>query len=252
MDSQSLLLRLGERLRAARLEAGLGVTELAERARVSRRHVTEAEAGRANLSVLKLALLAEALGTRLGELCDVDLAPRRSERIALLGLRGAGKSTLGRELALRLECPFVELDQRAEELSGLTLAEIFHLHGEAGFHRFEAEALERILAEGERCVLATGGSIVADEATFERLRRTCRTVWLRAAPRDHYERVLAQGDRRPIENRPRAMAELEGLLAVRAPLYGRCELTIDTSGRTVGEAAEELLRVLQAPSAPRS
>lgn len=249
MDSQQLLQRLGERLRAARLDAGLSVTDLAERARVSRRHVTEAEAGRANLSVLKLAGLAHALGTRLAVLCDVDGEPRRSERIALVGLRGAGKTTLGRELALRLECPFVELDQRVEELSGLTLAEIFHLHGEEGFHRFEAEALERVLAEGERWVLATGGSIVAHAGNFERLRRSCRTVWLRAAPRDHYERVLAQGDRRPMENRPRAMAELESLLAVRAPLYGRCDLVVETSGRTVAQTAADLVSKLTTATA---
>jgi XRE family aerobic/anaerobic benzoate catabolism transcriptional regulator len=246
-NRKAILADLGRRLRESRLRAGLSLTELAERAGVSRRYATDAEAGRANLSVLKLFDLARAAGIPLGDLLATPLAAKRSERIALVGLRGAGKSTVGRALALALEVPFVELDQRVEALAGTTLGEIFSTHGEERFHLLEREALEDVLAEGERVVIATGGSIVASQATFARLRETCRTVWLRAAPEEHYQRVLDQGDRRPMANHPRAMAELKSILAEREPAYVQCEIKVSTSGRSV-EALIEAIRSRLAPS----
>jgi XRE family aerobic/anaerobic benzoate catabolism transcriptional regulator len=165
-------------------------------------------------------------------------------RIALLGLRGAGKSTVGKELARLLEWPFVELDERIEELAGASLAEVFDLHGVEAFRRYEAEALERVLAGGEHVVLATGGSLVTHERTFARLCETCRTVWLAAEPEEHFERVLGQGDRRPMMARPRAMEELRAILAARAPLYSRCDVTVVTSGKTPAAIAGELLVAL--------
>jgi XRE family aerobic/anaerobic benzoate catabolism transcriptional regulator len=243
--SQRPLADLGRRLRKRRLERGLSVSDLALQAGVSRRYLTDAEAGRANLSILKLIDLARALEVPVTALLREPEPPR--ERIALVGLRGAGKSTLGRRLALALEVPFVELDQRVEAVAGLTLGEIFGLHGEEGYRRFEAEALERVLSEGERVVLAVGGSVVTSPATFERLRATCRTVWLRARPEEHFERVLAQGDRRPMAERPRARAELEALLAARAPLYARCEHALDTSGRSPDACLRDLLRLAEVP-----
>lgn len=245
-EHQTFLTELGRRLRAARESAGLSVTELGERAGVSRRYVTEAEAGRANLSVLKLAELARALRTSLPALVDVPLASRHPERLALVGLRGAGKSTVGRALAHALEVPFVELDARVEELAGLSLSAIFTLHGSEGFHRFEAEALERVLGEGERMVIATGGSIVASPDTFARLRESCRTVWLSARPEDHLQRVAAQGDVRPMLGRPRAMEELERLLAARTPEYARCALTVDTTGKNVAAIVREIAELARA------
>lgn len=239
---QRVLQELGRRLRARREAQGLALSDLAVRSGVSRRHLTEAEAGRANLSVLRLLDLARALEIPVERLLREGDAPR--ERIALVGLRGAGKSTLGRRLALRLEVPFVELDQRVEALAGLTLGEIFSLHGEEGFHRFEAEALEEVLREGERLVLAVGGSVVAHPPTYERLRRTCRTVWLRATPGEHFERVLAQGDGRPMADRPRARLELEALLRQREPLYAACDEVVDTRGRSVDAALEALVAAL--------
>lgn len=229
---QELLRDLGRRLREVRQRAGLSVSELARLAEVSRRHLTEVEAGRSNPTVTRLVDLAQALDVDPAELLALDSARRgiaRGGRIALVGLRGAGKSTVGRALALALEVPFVELDRRIEDLAGLPLASIFDLHGAAGFRRLESEALERVLAQGERFVLATGGSIVTSPATFARLRRTCHTVWLKAAPEAHYERVLQQGDRRPMAGRPRALDELKALLAEREPLYERCEMQIDTA-----------------------
>jgi XRE family aerobic/anaerobic benzoate catabolism transcriptional regulator len=247
MAGQELLGRLGARLRRLREERGLAVAELARLAGLSRRYVTELEAGRANPTVLVLEDLAATLETSAAELLGPDLARHGRERIALLGLRGAGKSSVGRRLAQQLEMPFVELDQRVEELAGLPLAELFDLRGPEAFRRFEAEALERVLAEGERVVLATGGSLVTHARTFARLCATCRTVWLRAEPEEHFARVLAQGDRRPMHARPRAMQELRALLAERAPLYARCELALATSGRTPQELADELARRLTHP-----
>lgn len=239
---QALLARLGARLRALREERGLALAALARRAGVSRRYLTEAEAGRANPSVLVLERLAAALETSCASLLAEPPGEPGGERIALLGLRGAGKSSVGRLLARELEVPFVELDQRVEELAGLPLAELFDLHGPEAFERLEAEALERVLSEGGRVVLATGGSLVTHERTFARLCATCRTVWLRAEPEEHFARVLAQGDRRPMHARPRAREELRAILAERAALYARCELGLVTSGRTPEELARELAR----------
>lgn len=240
MEGQRLLEELGRRLREARARSGLTLADLARRSGLSRRYVTEAEAGRANLSVLKLAALAGALRVRMGELADLPLVSPHSERVALIGLRGAGKSSIGRELALRLEAPFVELDAKVEELAGMPLGELFSLHGEEHFHRLEAEALESVLASGERLVLATGGSIVASPSSFERLRATCRTIWLSAKPEEHLQRVAEQGDRRPMQGRPRAMQELKELLARREPLYRRCEIEIATSGLSVSEVVRAI------------
>jgi XRE family aerobic/anaerobic benzoate catabolism transcriptional regulator len=178
------------------------------------------------------------------ELCDLPHTRPRGERVALVGLRGAGKSTVGRALALALEAPFVELDERIERLAGLSLAEIFDVQGVEAYRRYEAEALEQVLSEGDRLVFATGGSIVNSPETFARLCRTCRTVWVRAEPAEHFQRVLDQGDRRPMRNHPRAMAELQALLDAREPLYGQCELEASTTDREPEDVVEGLLRGL--------
>lgn len=256
VNSQGFLSRLGAVLRARREARGLALAELARQAGVSRRYLTEAEAGRANVTVGVLLRVAAPLRTTPAALLALAEEPR-SERLALLGLRGAGKSTVGRELARLLEVPLVELDQRVEEAAGLSLSELFDLHGPQAFRRFEAEALERVLAEGGRLVLATGGSLVTHASTFERLRATCRTVWLRAEPAEHFQRVLAQGDRRPMQARPGAMLgaamlgamdELRAILAAREPLYARAELTLATSGQTPAELARAALVGLGWPS----
>ena len=235
-----LLRSVGHRIRQAREQQGLSVSELANRAGISRRTLTEIEAGRANPTLSNLAALAGAAGIELAELVARDGSAARLGRIALVGLRGAGKTSIGRKLALLREVPFVELDQRVEELAGLSLAAIFELHGPSWYRKVQAEALESVLAEGQNLVLATGGSIVADPATFARLRQTCHTIWLRARPEDHLERVAAQGDLRPMRGHPRALEELKGLLEDREAAYAQCDLALDTSGRSVDELVEAL------------
>ena len=246
MASQALLRELGQRLRAARLEVGLSVSEAAREAGLSRRYLTDAEAGRANPSILVLARLAAVLGVELGRLCDLPRLGRNNERVALVGLRGAGKSTVGRLLALELDAPFVELDRRVEGLAGMEVAEIFELRGPEGFHELEAEALEQVLAEGDRAVIAPGGSIVDAPENFERLRATCTTVWLRAEPEEHFRRVVAQGDDRPMQGRPQAMDELREILARREPAYARCAERVDTSGMAPEGVVEEVVARLEA------
>ena len=239
-DEDALLRELGRRIRREREAAPLTVTDLAERAGLSRRYVTEAEAGRANLTVLKLSRIAAALHLRLGDLCDLpEVGPPR-ERIALIGLRGAGKSTVGRLLALELEVPFIELDERIERNAGLSLAAIFDLQGVETYRRLEREALEEVMAEGQRQVIATGGSIVTSEGTFARLREACRTVWLQAAPEEHLKRVLDQGDHRPVEGHPRALDELREILDRRAGLYALADRRVPTSERGAGEVVQDL------------
>jgi len=241
---QALLAELGARVRGLREGAGRTVLELAREAGISRRYLTETEAGRANPSLSVLARLAAALGVPLGELLDLGAVRRATERIALVGLRGAGKSTVGRLLARALEAPFVELDRRVEEESGLSLAELFDLQGEAGFCRFEAQALERVLAEGGRLVLATGGSIALHDASFRRLRATCRTAWLVATPEEHLRRVQEQGDVRPMRDRPHALDELRAILDERRAAYERCEIAVDTTGHAPAEVAARVLAEL--------
>lgn len=236
---EPLLVRLGSRVREARGQRALTLRELGRRAGLSPRFLVDVERGAGNISVGRLQRLAEALGTSASELLApaAGVGARMPPAVALLGLRGAGKSTVGRRLARRLRVPFVELDRRIEAAAGLTLGEIFALHGEAYYRRLERAALERVLAEG-RLVLATGGGIVASPSTFSLLRRRTLCIWLRASPEEHWNRVVQQGDRRPMADNPRAMAELRRLLQSRQPLYAKAAHVEDTSGRGLEQIVE--------------
>jgi XRE family aerobic/anaerobic benzoate catabolism transcriptional regulator len=161
-----------------------------------------------------------------------------------VGLRGAGKSTLGEQLARRLGVPFFELDREIEAEAGTSLHEIFLLHGQAGFRRYERRALERVLEANERCVIATGGSLVSEPGTFDLLLSTCLTVWLKAAPEEHMARVAAQGDYRPMAGNREAMEDLRRILAGREKLYAQADVTIDTAGRGAEASLDELARAV--------
>jgi XRE family aerobic/anaerobic benzoate catabolism transcriptional regulator len=165
--------------------------------------------------------------------------------VALVGLRGAGKSTIGRALAQKLGTPFFELDALVEKAAGLSLGDLFSIHGEAYYRRLMREVLTSFLADTGRAVLATPGSLVTDREAFRLLTRRCRTVWLQASPDDHWQRVLAQGDQRPSAASPHAREELKALLKAREPLYAQAELSVDTSRLGVGGAVTEILARLR-------
>jgi len=234
---EDILAALGRRARAQRLSRGWTLREAAERSGVSPRFLVQLESGHGNISVRRLADLAEALETTPGALLSSS-EPGPPSVIALLGLRGAGKTTIGRKLAKRRRVPFVELDKKIEQAADLSLGELFTLHGEDYYRRLEREVLQDVLAEGVPMVLATGGGLVASPDTFAMLRRSAKSVWLRASPEDHWNRVVRQGDRRPMTDHPQAMADLRSLLATREPLYALADHTVDTSARTVEEVIE--------------
>lgn len=246
MDAASahapLLARLGERARRLRLEQHLTLRELSERSGVSLRFLLQVESGRANISVGRLADIAASLGTSPAALLSESEQPRPI--VALLGLRGAGKTTVGRKLAKKRRVPFVELDTQIEQSAGLALREIFSLHGEEYYRRLEREALAELVQRATPMVVAAGGGIVASPESMQLLGRHAVTVWLKAAPEEHWSRVVHQGDRRPMENQPQAMDALRALLARREPLYARADIAIDTTGRDpdqVATAVEDLL-----------
>ena len=278
---KAMLKRTGARVRALRESQGMPRRTLADLAGLSARFLAALEAGAGNISVARLADVAHALGTTPSALLathvDADqdptlrtavdtlldgrsepelrearawletrFSPARGPVVALLGVRGAGKSTVGKKLAARLELPFVELDALIEEAAGLTLAEIFELHGEAYYRRLERETLAAFLAESHGAVIATGGSLVSDRETFRLLRRGATTIWLRARAEDHWNRVVQEGDQRPMGHgrNPHAMQELKALLAAREKLYGEADHAVETSHRGVDAVVEKVAELL--------
>jgi XRE family aerobic/anaerobic benzoate catabolism transcriptional regulator len=274
------LQHLGERIRSVRLRRGRTQDQLARHCNLSSRFIADVEAGRGNVSIASLHAVAHALDvpieslaaegspvspafeqstTFLKQLPPADLqrahklllekfagsgSGLRRFRVALTGLRGAGKSTLGSLLAQVLQCPFIELDKQIERDSGMTLAILFDLYGVAGYRRVERTSLQRILAKHKRFVLATGGSIVSDPATYNLLLGECFTVWVRAKPEEHMARVLKQGDRRPIANSRQAMRDLRRILYSREALYRQADAVLDTSGHSVKQSLHSLAALL--------
>ena len=271
---------LGERVRETRARRGMTRKILARDSGVSERYLAQLETGQGNVSILLLRQIAQALDTPLQALVldgpeppvdlvhtteflrrlpatellearrllvehfsGVDLYARRG-RIALIGLRGAGKSTLGVMLADRIEAPFLELDRLIEQESGVSLSVIFDLYGQSGFRRLERRVLDHVIERYPRFVLATGGSLVSEPATFERLLTMCFTIWLRATPEEHMQRVIAQGDMRPMADNRESMTDLRRILDVREPLYRKADATINTSCSSVEESLEALTHEL--------
>jgi XRE family aerobic/anaerobic benzoate catabolism transcriptional regulator len=273
---------LGERVRAARVRRGMTRKILAHDSGVSERYLAQLEAGQGNISIALLRQVAEAMSLPLGELVregaerpieltllvqrlerlepeqlaeaarlltkqfGLDRGAHRQDRIALIGLRGAGKSTLGKMLAAALERPFVEMADEIQQIAGMSLDQIFDLSGQAGYRRYEKRALERVLERHERFVAATGGSIVSEAATYELLLSSCLTVWIKAAPEEHMARVVAQGDMRPMAGNAEAMEDLRQILEEREALYARADASLDTAGRSAEAAFSELLQMVEA------
>jgi XRE family transcriptional regulator, aerobic/anaerobic benzoate catabolism transcriptional regulator len=242
MTETAYLSRLGERVRAWRSEHGMTRKALSAACGVSERYLAQLEAGEGNISVLLLRKVARAMSVPVEDLVREDNSPEKS--IALIGLRGAGKSTLGAKLAEFMKIPFVELDREVEKEAGAALGEVFAMYGQDAFRRFERRALERVLAQHERAVIATGGSLVTDPATYKLLLERCVCVWLKASPDEHMARVIAQGDMRPFKGRSAALDEIRKLLADRDRLYARADVTVDTSGKTLKQTLTELRNAL--------
>lgn len=227
MPLDTLLPTIGDRLRSRRLALGLTQAALSRAAGVSVRFLVQLEQGEGNISVTRLAEVCGALQLSL-EALFAGLGPGAPRKVALVGLRGAGKSTVGAALAERLEAPFIELDRRVEERAGMRLGEVFELRGEAYFRSIEAAVVDEVLAEPGPAVLAAGGSLVTAASPWARLREGAYTVWLRASPESHLDRVRAQGDLRPMRGRPEPLAELRAILDERASLYAQAAMTLDT------------------------
>jgi XRE family transcriptional regulator, aerobic/anaerobic benzoate catabolism transcriptional regulator len=276
-EGDRLLRLLGERVREARARRGMTRKILARDSGVSERYLAQLETGQGNISVLLLLKVAQSLNVPLADLMrenngrEVELTlieqflkrlpphklaevrsqlvrdfgstdTDRMRRIALIGLRGAGKSTLGARVARDMGCAFVELDAEIESEAGTSLSEIFLLYGQAGYRRYERRCLERVLEQKERVVIATGGSIVSEPATYDLLLSTCYTVWLRAAPEQHMERVVAQGDTRPMAGNQEAMDDLRRILDGRAALYGQADAIVDTTDKSIEQSLVDLFK----------
>ena len=278
LGEEPFLRLLGEHVRKARARRGMTRRILARDSGVSERYLAQLEAGQGNVSALLLRQVARALDIPLAELLQEHeeypeltlitqflrrLRPKqlamvrsqlmrnydargaeRMKRIALVGLRGAGKSSLGERLAGELDVPFIELDREIEREAGTSLQEIFLLHGQAGYRRCERRSLEGIIAKHERAVIATGGSIVSEPATYDLLLSTCFTVWLKATPQEHMARVVAQGDIRPIEGNTEAMDDLKRILDGREALYGQADVVVDTAGKPIEHSLASLKRAV--------
>jgi XRE family aerobic/anaerobic benzoate catabolism transcriptional regulator len=276
---EAYLKRVGERVRVARARRGMSRKSLSKASGVSERYLAELERGAGNASLLVLRQIADALSIEAAALVsdapewpiDLTLALHQLERlspeelsearrliaqrfgqsasaaqgrIALVGLRGAGKTTLGQLAARALGVPFVELDREIERASGMELSEIFAVHGQPMFRRLERQCLETIVARFEHAVIATGGSLVTEPATYDLLLSTCFVVWLSAGPEEHMGRVLAQGDLRPMADGPQAMDDLQAILESRKALYARANAVVDTGGKTESQAFAALLAVI--------
>jgi len=286
VEKDPFLIALGERTRALRARRGLTRKSLAKAADVSERHLANVEMGVGNASIQFLRQLAQALNCTLAELVGDETASSpewllireilrgrtepelaqargtlaamfstpasqaaRRQRVALIGLRGAGKSTLGRMLAERWGVPFVELNRHIEQVAGCSLVEIHSLYGPQAYRRYEKRALEEAIQRFPRAIVATPGGIVSEPATFNLLLAHCYTVWLRATPEEHMGRVVAQGDTRPMNGNTEAMDDLRRILDSRAAFYSKADAVFDTSDKTPEQALAGLLQQLRSPLA---
>ncbi len=285
----SFLMALGETIRTVRARRGMTRRMLATEAGVSERHLANLESGLGNASIIVLRQVARALGCPLAELVDakegsspeaallrdllrdrsetelqrarIALArlfgaqstePERRKRIALIGLRGAGKSTLGRMLADQLGVSFIELNREIERVAGCSVTEIHALYGLSAYRRYERRALDNLIQHPSPLVIATPGGLVSDAGTFNRLLEHCFTVWLKASPEEHMGRVIAQGDNRPMAGNAEAMDDLRRILAGRGPFYAKADLAFDTSGQSLDQSLSGLRDAIESALADES
>ena len=247
--AEAVLRVLAERVRRLRSEKGWSRRELSHRSGLSVRYLARIEAGEGNISVVRLEALASALGVTGDRLVRPPAQPSRL--IALVGLRGAGKSTVGPLLARRLRIPFLELDSLIVDACGLPLDQVFELHGESYHRKLERETLRRLIDSGERAVLAAAGGVVTDTTTWQLLREQATVIWVRARAEDHWARVVAQGDRRPMEGNPDAMIELRAILDRREPSYAQAGFHVDTSELSPVEAVRSIEMFLEERASSR-
>jgi XRE family aerobic/anaerobic benzoate catabolism transcriptional regulator len=282
-SDEKFLAAVGRAVRARRQQRGMARRDLSRAADVSERYLAQLETGEGNASIVLLRRVAGALGFRINDLLDSgDLAPERQaigrlidslpqqrlgqalrsltaefgrdgsvrlKRIALVGLRGAGKSTLGQALARQLQRPFIELDREIEGEAGILLSELFLLSGPEGYRRIERRCLERVIESPQDMVLTVGGGMVSEPETYNLLLANCFTIWVRARPEEHMARVIAQGDMRPMAGHSEAMGDLKKILAARESLYGQADTELSTSGQTVQQSLSALKRLVKAVAA---
>jgi len=278
--ARAFLVEIGRLVRVGRAKRGMTRRQLAHGSGASERYLAQIESGHGNPSIIMLKSIAEALDVPLIELLPrssagtsalaplldllgrlplselpaitdmierraaADLAPDRARRIALVGLRGAGKSTLGARLAAHLRCPFIELNRMVEQDYGASIPDLIEMAGLATFRRYERSCLERVIAEHDAAVIATAGGIVSNAETYALLLRRTHTVWIKARPDEHMGRVMKQGDFRPMAKNRGAMADLIAILDARRADYARAQAELDTSGDTVEESLRKLVRVV--------
>lgn len=277
-EVRTLITRVGERVRKARERKGIPRRVLSEISGVSPRYLAQLEAGEGNISIGLLQRVAIALDHRIEWLMTEDdpwnsdallvselyrsantetrqrvmhlLRPEsaqemRARRICLIGLRGAGKSTLGQKAGEALNIPFVELNREIEEQSGMPVNEVLALYGQEGYRKLEAQAVSRVVQTHETMILAVAGGIVAAPDTYTTLLNRFHTVWVKASPSEHMARVQAQGDTRPMAGNPEAMKELKSILTSREALYEKALISLDTSGKSFDESLQELLVLIR-------
>jgi XRE family transcriptional regulator, aerobic/anaerobic benzoate catabolism transcriptional regulator len=280
-DDGAFVTGIGRLVRLARAKRGLTRRQLAHDSGASERYLAQIESGQGNPSVIILRSIAAALDVPIIELIprtngrtaamtqilDIlgrtplaelpalaklieshaaqDSASDRARRIALIGLRGAGKSTLGRKLAHALDCPFVELDRLVEQDYGARIPDLIEIAGLATFRRYERACLERVIEANAAAVIATAGGIVSDAETYALLLRRTHAVWVKARPEEHMSRVMEQGDFRPMAQNREAMADLVAILDARGADYARAQAELDTSGDTVERSLEKLQEIVR-------
>jgi XRE family aerobic/anaerobic benzoate catabolism transcriptional regulator len=280
-SEDDFLLFLGKRVRELRNRRGMTRKMMAHEAEVSERHLAQLEAGEGNISIVLLRRVAAAVNVSLAELFSRDaeepvemrlirrflerLPAHRLEdvvfrlmrdfgheekarrmRVALIGLRGAGKSTLGLRLSEDMNIRFIELDREIEKDTGMPLAEIISLYGQSGYRGIERRTLERVLRENERAIVSVGGGVVSEKETYDYLLSNCYTVWIKAQPDEHMSRVIAQGDLRPMSGNAQSMEDLRRILEAREPLYRKADICVDTSGDSVEESFAKLKAAFRA------